>query len=218
MFTARFPPLWVILFVIMNVTLGLWWTTVPSEEPDFTIPVTSFGVLNGLLLAGWEIAERRLGWARSPSRWVPRLVGLAMLLPLTLATVIAMFEPSIRSDLGGGSVEGMLLLGWLTTPAGALWLIAILGIFALYSGRRFGRLAHDLFLLAGAAASVLVIANIELGRWIFDVVIDTSNDGEVAVTMLLIAITLTIQAVLFAAWLRAENRRAVDDGDEEVGA
>lgn len=213
---ARFPPLWVILFAIVNVMLGLWWTTVPSEEPDLSIPILSFGVLNGLFLTGWEVAERRLAWSRSAMRWVPRLLGLATILPLTLATVMKMFAGSILGDEPNAG-----LLGWLATPAGALWLIAILLFFALYSGagRAFGRVAHDLFQLAVAALSAIAIANLELWRWVYENVIDTSDDGEVAVTLLLIAVTLTIQAVLFAAWLRAEARRAADEpaaGAEEV--
>ena len=211
-FAARFPPLWVILFVIFNVTLGLWWTTVPSERPALAIPAASFGVLNAVLLLAWELAERRWTWARSPARWVPRLLGLAVLIAVTIAVIIEMFEPTVEQLIEGGGIAESPLLGWVPTVPGGLWIAVIIGVVFVYRGFQ-----KDLFMLAAAALSALFIVNLELGRWLFTDVINTENDVEVAASLLLVTVTLTIQAVLFAAWLRLENRRSFGSSDDAPG-
>lgn len=139
---SRFAPIWVLAFVLANLTLWFFWNQVGQFHSQFhyvTI-TTAMALLNGcgLLLC------HRLGpgtdWLRGS--WLRPLFLLGNSVPLT----IPFYDWIIR----GEATDSMLLLGT------ACWAIVHLGLFAYYRWHHFdpGALAY----LGANGSLALVIA------------------------------------------------------------
>jgi uncharacterized membrane protein len=140
---ARFAALWIVWLLLLNLAAILYYQTFPTflgvmfgPEPVGWVMFA----LNTAALAFWEAgAWSGLAWLRE--RWGPRLVALASGGPVTMLALLAIFASS-RS-----------------AAAIAAWLIWIGAVYAVYRHS-----VKDLFMLAGAALSVIVIVTALLAR------------------------------------------------------
>jgi uncharacterized membrane protein len=137
---GRWSPLWLLLLVLANVTLLLFWNQRISVEATGLFEVVAVG--NALWLAVWELTQpRRVDWGRE--RWFAQLVALLIIIALTIPTVevivdntvarFSLFAPVLYVGLGG-----VLLLA--------------------YQARR------DLFILTIAGFSLIVVVTAGAGR------------------------------------------------------
>ena len=90
---ARFPPLWLILLVLANTSLSLYWTQVVSA-PDSALLFLLLFVLNGAVWYLWEHFRRRgVAWLAVP--WMSRILALASLGCLVIPASAAALERRI---------------------------------------------------------------------------------------------------------------------------
>lgn len=169
---GHFAALWVLWLVLVNVAASLYFHTFPGVFGVLFGPeplAWLLFALNGAALVAWEAAARRLDWARG--RWAPRLVALAAGVPVTALAVMALLEGSRTS-------------GW-AIPAWLAWT----GV--LYVAYRLA--VKDLFMLAGGALSVIVVATTLLARGL------SFRDGGAFLVLALAVIGLSAAA---GFWLR----------------
>lgn len=141
---GRLPALWVLLIVLVNVAITLYFRVFPgllgvlfSTEKELWL----LFAFNTTALALWELFSIRVEWLRE--RWAARLLGLASGSLITSLAMFAIF------DHHGGYVFAAVI-------AYPLWLVAI---YACY--RRF---IIDLFLLAGGVLSIVIVTASLLSR------------------------------------------------------
>lgn len=158
---GRSAALWLLLLVLANLSVMLWWTGVyrPPEWLGFAqeiMPLFGLGfafldadlallvvALNVAALVAYELMAERAAWLSG--RWMPRLIALAILGTLTMPVLRAIFEPhpemlSVR----------LAPLVWLVVTA--------LGVWAYRSWR------HDLFMLAALSLEAIVVVTAFLGE------------------------------------------------------
>ena len=133
--------------------------------------------LNGMALAVWELARLR-GDAWLTPRWPTQLIGAAV---LATASVLGLWA---AIDVGRERMPEAL--GW----AGC---IAI--VYAVYRRR-----VRDLFMLAMAALSVVVVVNVWLGHRL----VDSLSDPQ----MLVVSASFLASSTLAARWLQRVAREA----------
>ncbi len=142
-FLARFPALWILWLVLVNLAVSLYFTTIGWWEA-LMAPATLGWVLFGLNTAAlmvWEFLWiRGTLWLRE--RWAARLLATASGGAITGLAVRTIFDFGHQGPWG--------LIAWL------LWLVAA---YAVYR-RRF----PDLFVLAAGVLSVVVVAAALLGK------------------------------------------------------
>jgi len=141
---SNFTPLWLILLVLLNTSLVLYW----EQRLDWDV-MLFFGVLtigNALWLLAWEYAQRH-GPAWLQGRWFPQLVALWTLSLLTLP-MVQFFWEEVHTDTS-----------WL---APVLYLI--LGGAILFSYR----IRRDLFILTMVALSLIVVLTAGAARLLGD--------------------------------------------------
>lgn len=133
---GRLAGLWMLWIAIANLAIalyfqvfgGLFGVIFPAERQLWTL-----FAFNGLALAMWELAARRIPWL--DERWAPRLLALAS---GGIVTGLALWFIVDPNDVSG--------LSLLVYPA---WLAAV---YAVYRYR-----LRDLFMLAGGCLSVIAV-------------------------------------------------------------
>ena len=147
---ARLPALWLLWLAIVNVALALYvstWGTVFGGMLGVMVDV-AFGprstlwllfALDAAALVVWEVlAERGVEWLRE--RWAVRVVATASGVAVTALAVMAVFDRR-RADV------------W----ACAAYVAWLAGIYYAYRRR-----SRDLFMLAGAVTSAIVVITVAL--------------------------------------------------------
>ncbi len=180
---ARFAPLQLFYLCLWNVALGLWWTQVYRESFEDDVGELSLllFVVNAAGWLIWEVVERRR--TKGLSRiWMPRAFATLMMVPLVVASIVFIVEPS-ESDRWG----------WLN-----IGLLAFVVVFELYF---FRARRPDLFVLASALAAAIAVTTTAAGKFFF-VTLEMDENG-----LLLLAVLLLAAVAGVAAWLRAEGRR-----------
>lgn len=143
MVAARLATAWMLVLAILEGACLFWlsavdgWLRLPRPVPLPTWFVA--GLLQAVLLVGWEVAARRLSWLQS--RWPQRTIALALLLVLTAAASLAVVHEALPW-------RGPALIVWGAS-------LAVLG--AVY-GRRAGP-AHgpDLAILSFGLLSLTAV-------------------------------------------------------------
>lgn len=197
---TRFAPLFVLLLVLVHVALVRWW---PLEQGGqvggYKLLLTSVG-LDAL---AWMVWERVSDVRRLAGRWVPRLLALGTLVPLTAAAIWLMVDDRALSAAERPLAWQAAVLGaWIAATAAALWL--------------FARWRPDLFVLALAVVGLIMVVSVRLIRAVFDA-IDTDS---AMLELLLSALVLTVAAGAAATWLRRLQLglpAADDEAGEDVG-
>jgi len=145
---ARLSALWVLWLVILHVAYifylqvfeKLW-----GFSPEFELVLTAVILFDACVLAVWEWLAAN-GWMWMRGRWVPRLLVLAAGGAATVLAIYLIFDHRHAN-------------GWY-------FVLYILVLAGLYGGYRYK--VPDLFMLAGGALSVIVVATTWLGRVLFE--------------------------------------------------
>jgi Predicted membrane protein len=141
---ARFPALWILWLIVLNLATLLYATTFrpfallfgPSDETMWAL-----FVVNTVALAGWEsLARARLPWLRA--RWATRLIATASVGFLTAAVLPAIFDPLHRN--------------LASIP---VWLVSLAAAYAVYRRR-----LKDVYVLALGVLSAIVVISAVLTK------------------------------------------------------
>ena len=170
---SSFTPLWVLLLVLVNIGLVLYWDQALAG-PDIFMYSLLFGI-NGAAVLVWELGQRsEIDWLRS--RWTPRLFALAAYAFLVVPTVQFFFE----LDSSRGDPNLFIAL---------LFFVAFSGLILYYYFTR----VLDLFILTiGAFSIIAVITSFIISRLSF------SDAGQ----LLLVGLVIIVQAGLAVTLLR----------------
>jgi uncharacterized membrane protein len=175
------PALWVIWLVLVNVAIALYYATFGGFLGVLFSPPAALWLLfivDTAALFVWETLSRR-GVAWLEVRWAPRALAVASGAAITCLALWSIFD-HWRSD------------GWYLLPY-ALWVAAMYWFYRVRS--------VDLFNLAGAVLSVVVVISLGLGRAL--------SGMHSAGGFLFIGLVLIASAAAGAFWLRqvaAEER------------
>jgi len=173
---SRLAAQWLLALGLLNLSVLLYYQTFlgfPLLGALFS-PMAPCWVLlglNGMALAVWELARLRGGDWLKP-RWPLQLIGAAV---MAIATVLGLWA---AIDAGRESLTEAL--GW----AGCIALV-----YAVYRRRQ-----RDLFMLAMAALSVVVVVNTWLGRQL----VESFSDPRI----LLVSASFLASSTLAARWLQ----------------
>lgn len=195
---GRQAALWLLLAVLANLTLALYWAQVlhPPEAfledlahafgplswigfllSDFRLAQLVFG-LNGAMLIAWELGARQgVAWMRG--RWFPRLIALFALAAISDAALLLI----LASGHGAG--------GQLRFVAPVLFAVFVAAALWYYRARE-----RDLFILAACLLAVIVVVTASVGRFL------TGGFDE----LLLLSVLVVAQTAGAAAWLRQVAR------------
>jgi uncharacterized membrane protein len=173
---SAFGPLWFSGLALLNISLILYWEQVVGQ--DEVVMFELLFLLDAIALLAWEYGSGRgVTWLQS--RWVPRLITLAVFIALTRPTFS--FIDAIQS----GTVEGVALI-----------LAPILYIgFILLAGWLYGVKIKDLFVLTIGALSLIAVITYALAQML-DVF-----DGS-ALNVLILGILVIGQAAIAVIGLR----------------
>jgi uncharacterized membrane protein len=140
---GRFAALWLVWLALVNLAVGLYFSTFHGIFGIAFGPERQLWVLLAIdvaALAAWEYAALRgTGWLQG--RWGPRLIATATGVFATSLAVMAIFL-SRRS-----AWDAAIWLGWLV----AAYLV-------------YRRRVRDLYVLAGGALSIIVVSAAFLGK------------------------------------------------------
>lgn len=174
---SAFGPLWFCWLVLLNVSLIFYWDQVIGQ--DEAIMFELLFLLDAVALLAWEYGSGRgLAWLKS--RWIPRLIALAVFVVLLWPTFTFISDPQ------RGRVEGGVAL--VLAPA------LYLG-FCLVAAWLYGAVIKDLLILTMGALSLIAVITYSLIQ-----IMDLFN-GD-ALEFLLLGILVIIQAAVAAIGLR----------------
>ncbi|MFA5353630.1 MAG: DUF2157 domain-containing protein [Thermodesulfovibrionales bacterium] len=175
---GRLPVLWILLTGLVNIAITLYFHAFPSlfgllfgtEEQLWLL----FG-FNSFALLLWEFFSRHVVWLRE--RWAVRLLGLADGGLVTALALMAIFDDNVGFNAA-----------FIVYP---LWLAAI------YVSYR--RIVFDLFMLAGAVLSVVIVVAAILGRVLLE-------GGDSGIAYLFIGLAVIGLSALGGLWLKKISR------------
>ena len=190
---SRNPGLWLLLLVLANLSLILYWTQLVHPEDwsrglarelgpfaGITYSLTDYALaqwvcaLNAFALVSWEFFQRReLPWMRGRS--FPRIIAVFALVPIAISTLIFIFAMGAEYYWGIRYVSPVLF--------------AIFTLLALYY---YSRKMLDMFILAVSLLALIVIVTSLLAR-----VIHTGFEMFFLLSILVIG-----QSAAAAHWLR----------------
>jgi uncharacterized membrane protein len=198
---GRNPGLWLLVVVLLNLTLIMYWQQIFEAQNWANSFVREFGpfagitfsftdfklaqlvfTLNSMAIALWEFMARRdIAWLKG--RTFPRIIAIFALYPIVFNTVLVIFLSSDEHLSGFRFVSPLLFIAFTIT--------------ALYY---YSKIYLDLFILAACLLSVIVVVTSLVGRWM-------SGDFEI---FLLLSILVIAQSAGAAQWLRrvAKEMRA----------
>lgn len=187
---SRFGPLWLLLLVLANVGICLYWEQVLDWHGDTgqaALMLTLAG-LNGL---AWAVHEhfgyRNVAWLQD--RWLPRVLSVMTLSPLLVLSEWMTVEPR---DTTHYHVLGLV---GLVAAAG--------GSFALHRLVR-----SELFLLTAVAMCAMTVLTTLVGRFLFS----GHDDLDWFLSFFFMGGFILGEVALTVWWLRSESRlRGTED-------
>lgn len=171
---GRFAALWMLWLLVANLAIALYFQVFFLEDRDQLWALFAFDTL---ALAAWELAGLRLRWL--DVSWGPRLLAIASGGAITALVVLSIFD-------------------WGRQPAPAAVLAYPLWLGCIYAVYR--KLLPDLFVLAGACLSAIVVVAAFLSKHLLE-----SGD---AAGFLLIAIAVVAMGGAAGWWLNQLAREA----------
>jgi uncharacterized membrane protein len=176
---GRFAGLWMLWIAVVNLAIALYYQAFPGASLRFfggEPELWALFAFNTSALALWELAARRARWL--DERWSPRLIGVASGAFVTALVLDAIFD----------SAQGTRL----AVVAYPVWLGCV---YAAYR-----KVLPDLFMLAGACLSIIVVVAAFLWEQLFK-----HSDS---MSLLLIAVAVSAMGAASAWWLRQVAREA----------
>lgn len=176
---GRFGPLWMLLLVLANTGLCLFWMQVLDHGDDrMGWLAVALGLLNGFAWATYEhFANQGVSWLQA--RWMPRVLAVATVAAPLIAAVVFILEPRERTLSTGLSL--------------ALILAAMGAGYALHR-----HLRGELFMLTVGAVCAMTLVTTAAGRFLDEVV-----DAE-EFTFFILPFVLVGEVGLAVWWLRHE--------------
>jgi len=178
---GRQPALWVIWLALVNIAVAIYYSTFGGFLGMLfgpTVALWALFAVNTVALIAWEVlALRGIGWL--DVRWAPRVLAVASGTAITILALWTIFD-HWRAD------------AWHLIPY-ALWIAAVYWAYRVRS--------VDLFILAGAVLSIVVVLSMGLGKAV--------SGMRDAGSFLFIGLVLIASAAVGAFWLRgvaAEER------------
>jgi uncharacterized membrane protein len=173
---ARLPALWVLVVVLANTALFLFFAQVADNAKIGEI-FGSAGMLNGLAWLAWELRGRRVeGW--ESSRWVPRLFAAATFGCLTIPDLALVLEKHHVENASLASLAATALL--------------VAAVFVIYRKRL------DLFMLAAALGTVMTVFT----SWVARFLVKSSD----AFGVFLVGFLVIAEVAMAASYLRKVGR------------
>lgn len=178
---GRFPALWVVWLVLLNIAIILYQSTFLSSfsffyNDDANLTGMLF-IFNTFALLIWELLSGKLVWLRE--QWATRLLALSGGVSITWLVIDTIFEV----------FEGQNLLLVF------IWIVWMISLYFVYKNIR-----RDLFMLSGIALSGIIVTATFLLKIIFEGNMDV--DGLFVIAMVII-IGMGAGA---AFWLRSIQR------------
>jgi uncharacterized membrane protein len=175
---ARFSPLWLLLLLLVNTGLMLFWDQVVDRDEAWL--VFTLALVNGAAWVAHEfLSWREVSWLQG--RWLPRVLALMTLLPLLGLGVALVLDPQ--------AVEA---------PHGVGSLLLVVLMMATYAFHRLVR--AELFLLTLVALCLMTLVSTLAGNILFGS-LDLELPGFFLMGLILIG-----EVGLMVLWLRAEAR------------
>ncbi|MFY0570483.1 DUF2157 domain-containing protein [Archangium lansingense] len=175
---AHFSPLWLLMLLLVNTGLGLFWFQVADGEGTTLMLVLA--LVNG---AAWLVHEvfaaRGLPWLSG--RWLPRVLAMMTMAPLLGLSELLVAVPR-EAD---------------TSSRFGLGLLVVVMIAAYFFHRQ---VRSELFLLTLDAVSVMTLLTTFIGRILFK-----TSDFDAGVFFVM-ALLIIGEVGLTVWWLRAEAR------------
>ena len=190
---SRQPGLWLLLAVLLNLTLMLYWEQVINPQMDNDIGqifgplfwlflmMTDYKLaqlvflLNGVVLIIWEFyITQNIAWMTG--RWFPRIIACFALAAIVAATLLFIF---IRSF---DDIDSLLLLG-------AIGFAVFIGLSFWY----YRKIQHDLFILACCVLSLIVVITSSIAR---------TMEHNFEIAWLVLSLLVIAQTAGGAIWLR----------------
>ena len=194
---GRNAGLWLLLLVLANLSLILYWTQLVHPEnwtggiarelgpfAGITYSLTDFSLaqwvfsLNVLALVTWEFfSKRNVSWMRG--RTFPRIIAIFALVPIVVSTLIFIFAAGVDYYWGIRYVSPVFF--------------TVFTVVALYY---YSKKLLDMFILAAALLALIVIVTSVIAR-----VFHSGFDMFFLLSILVIA-----QSAAAAHWLRKTNK------------
>jgi uncharacterized membrane protein len=178
---ARFGPLWLLLLLLVDTALCLYWVQILSGEGTTLTLVLS--LVNGGAWALHELLATR-GGSWLSGRWLPRVLALMTMLPLLALGEYAVALPE-KADASIGLALALLVV------------VMVLVYLFHYMVR------SELFLLTLNAVCLMMLATTFIGR-----VLLKSVDLDPALFFFTMALLIVGEVGLTVRWLRTETRDA----------
>ena len=162
---ARFSLLWVLLLLLLDVGMMLWWSQVVGTEDLPALPL-AIAALHGIALIAWEwqLARPR-PWL--DERWAAYVVAAGGLAALTIGSAVFIIEDV---DAGAAGFASIVLLAAAIAAA----------------SHHYRRVRTDLLMVTLAGMSGLVVVAVFVGRIVFDW-LDLGTFGFLLLTAFVIA-------------------------------
>ncbi len=176
---ARFPSLWIVWLVLLNLSAILYFKTFRNTfsflfHSDLALIWILFS-FNAIALACWELLAKTLAWLRTA--WATRIIAVAAGVAATCLAFYGIFER-----------DANVIIHF------AAWLVYVAALLGYYRYQR-----PDLFMLAGACLSVIAVVIALMTDNLFS----TLDDGS---GLLLIALTIIGLSTAAAMWLRKVHK------------
>jgi uncharacterized membrane protein len=176
---ARFGPLWLLLILLVDTALFLYWVQILSGEG--TTLVVVLALVNGGAWALHELlATHGAPWLSG--RWLPRVLALMTMLPL-----LALGEYAVALPRKADASSGLAL---------ALLVVVMVLVYLFHYMVR-----SELFLLTLNAVCLMMLVTTFIGRVLLD-----PFDLDPALVFFTIALLIIGEVGLTVRWLRAEAR------------
>ncbi len=176
---ARFGPLWLLLLLLVDTALFLYWVQILSGEGT-TLIVMLAAVNGGAWVVHELLAMRGVSWLSG--RWLPRVLATMTMVPL----------------LGLGESVVMMPREADTASLVALGLLVVVMVLAYLFHHS---VRSELFLLTLVAVSLMMLGTTLVGRFLLK-----SVDLDPALFFFTMALLIIGEVGLTVRWLRAEAR------------
>ena len=170
---GQFAPLWLLLLLLCNLGLSLYWEQVMSYEDFFysTKLYLLLFALNGTALSTWEYAHRQgIIWLQG--NWLGKILFIVTLITLIIPTLYAILNSK-----------------WELWLREVTLLYVIVTLFSLWYYRHQ---RYDLLLLAVGLLGILITVTTLIGRLL---------PLEIEITWLILAVVIIGQTTLATKWL-----------------
>jgi uncharacterized membrane protein len=177
---GRFAGLWILWLALLNIAVALYYQVFPGHLGFLfaqEIELWTLFALDTAALALWELSARR--WAWLDERWAPRLLAIASGSAITALVLDAIFD----WDRNAGIAPVVAYAAWLACAHAA-----------------YRRRVSDVFVLAGACLSIIVVVAAFLAKQL--------HDTHEAAAYLFIALVVVGMGAASGWWLKQVAREA----------